>query len=190
MNPIIRDAALSIRAMEENPEDFSLFLEWMSEPEVMQYWDGFSCRYTYEDVVQQYKKHLKEQVHPCLICLQDRPLGYCQFYITDASSYEVPASPWKDFFGERSPVFGLDLFLAHEAERNQGLGRKAVQLLTSYLFSSLNAQGVVIDPKVHNARAIACYLRCGFEKLFVVPRREEQDGVLHDSLIMGLLPKG
>lgn len=40
------------------------------------------------------------------------------------------------------------------------------------------------DPKTHNARAIACYRKCGFHDCCVVPQREKQDGVLHDSLIM------
>ena len=43
---------------------------------------------------------------------------------------------------------------------------------------------LLIDPKTHNIRAIACYRKCGFSDCCVVPQREKQDGVLHDSLIM------
>ena len=35
-----------------------------------------------------------------------------------------------------------------------------------------------------NGRAIACYRKCGFRDCCVVPQREKQDGILHDSLIM------
>ncbi|MCI8799510.1 MAG: GNAT family N-acetyltransferase [Lachnospiraceae bacterium] len=45
---------------------------------------------------------------------------------------------------------------------------------------------LMIDPKIHNARAIRCYHKCGFRDLFVVPERELQDGIYHDSLIMGI----
>lgn len=35
-----------------------------------------------------------------------------------------------------------------------------------------------------NGRAIACYRKCGFRDCCVVPQRQKQDGILHDSLIM------
>lgn len=44
----------------------------------------------------------------------------------------------------------------------------------------------ILGTKIHNVRAVRCYYKCGFRDLFVVPERELQDGIYHDSLIMGI----
>jgi aminoglycoside 6'-N-acetyltransferase len=57
-------------------------------------------------------------------------------------------------------------------------------LLSKALFEIYGADVLVVDPKTHNARAIACYRKSGFTDCFVVPQREAHFGELFDSLIM------
>ena len=81
------------------------------------------------------------------------------------------------------------MFLGETALRGRGLGTRALKLLLHALFDRYGADAVMIDPKTHNTRAIRCYRKAGFQDLFVVPSRELQDGVYHDSLIMGIRKK-
>ena len=144
-----------------------------------------TVHFTLEQIAAKYNRRLEERVTPCFILLDDAPIGYCQLYPTDAESYGCPPEQLHQHVSPDARCFGIDLFL-DPSHRDQGLGRKVVSLLSCFLFTQQNAQVVLIDPKVHNARAIACYKACGFQELFIVPQREEQDGIRHDSLIMAL----
>ena len=70
----------------------------------------------------------------------------------------------------------------------QGLGTEAVRLALSHGFRS-GLHRVTVRVVAYNARAIACYLKCGF----VEEGREREaalvDGVRHDDVIMGLLAR-
>lgn len=61
-----------------------------------------------------------------------------------------------------------------------------MKVLMKALSAERNADMLMNDPKIHNVRAVRCYHKCGFRDLFVVPERELQDGIYHDSLIMGI----
>lgn len=47
----------------------------------------------------------------------------------------------------------------------QGYGTEALQLFLQYYFLTLRFEQMVLDVAAVNARAIRCYLRCGFEKV-------------------------
>ncbi len=174
---------IQIRKMQGSTADFTLFLKWMTDPEIMRYWDGMNTQYTYEKVVQKYQEHLDEQVTQCIIVYQQQEIGYCQFYALTPEEYEVSEREFFQFVAPSEKVYGIDIFLGER--RNQGIGSKALKLLMHVLFTGYHADVLMIDPKTHNQRAIRCYHKCGFEDYFVAPQREEQDGILYDSLIMG-----
>ena len=161
----------------------------MTDPETMKYWEGMTVRFTYERVVEEYRENLREQVWPCFIEYEGRAVGYCQFCTLDAAYFEVPQAGYDAFAGPEDAVFGIDMFLGETALRGRGLGTRALKLLLHALFDRYGADAVMIDPKTHNTRAIRCYRKAGFQDLFVVPSRELQDGVYHDSLIMGIRKK-
>ena len=185
MRIYISRGRMSIRTMQNTPADFEQYLTWMQNPEVMRFWDGMTVLFTQDMVEAKYRQRIEQGVMPCFIQLDDKPIGYCQFYPTDAEHYDCPPEQLRQHISPDARCFGIDLFLDPH-HRDQGLGRTVISLLSRFLFTQQNAQAVLIDPKTHNTRAIACYKACGFRELFVVPRREEQDGILHDSLIMAL----
>jgi aminoglycoside 6'-N-acetyltransferase len=187
VNVLISEGGLTIRKMEGDAADLGLFLKWMTDPQTMKYWDGMTERYTYDRVAEGYRKHLEEGVTPCILVYNGAPIGYFQFCpIRNAGDYEVPEKLYSQFVNESETVYGIDMFLGEAACRDRGLGTASLLLLSKALFRDYRADLLLIDPKVHNARAICCYHKCGFEDYFTVPHRELQDGVYHDSLIMGL----
>ena len=178
---------LRIRKMEDSAEDLGRYLGWMTDPQTMRYWEGMTEHYTCERVEREYRRHVEERVTQCFIELDGEPIGYCQFYrIGGAEDMEVPQEQYDRFIGGEESVWGVDLFIGRAELRGQGIGTRTVRLLCGELFGRYGADVIVIDPKTHNERAIRCYRKCGFEDWFVVPQRELQDGVYHDSLIMGM----
>ena len=183
------DGAVVIRSMRAEETDFQQYLQWMTDPETMKYWEGMTVRFTYERVVEEYRENLREQVWPCFMEYEGRAVGYCQFCTLDAAYFEIPQAGYDAFAGPEDAVFGIDMFLGETVLRGRGLGTRALKLLLHALFDRYGADAVMIDPKTHNTRAIRCYRKAGFQDLFVVPSRELQDGVYHDSLIMGIRKK-
>ena len=183
MSIIANQSPITIRRMEHTPADLQQYLDWMRDPEVMRFWDGMTVQHTYATVAEKYQARVNDGVTPCFILLDGQPIGYCQFYPTDADAYDCPRSQYAQHIAPTAKAFGMDLFLA-PAWRDQGMGSRVISLLCDALFRDHGADVLLIDPKAHNAPAIACYKKCGFSELFTVPKREEQDGILHDSLIM------
>lgn len=181
---IARDDRLCIREMEETEADLGQFLLWMTDPETMRFWEGMTEAYEMDRVVQEYRDHLEEQVAQCMVELDGRMIGFCQFCTLDAVLYEVPQAEWDRVVRPGEVVYGIDMFIGDVSCRDRGIGTRMLGLLCTALFEDCHADVLMIDPKVHNARAIACYRKCGFRDVCVVPQREAQDGVLHDSLIL------
>ena len=157
-----------------------------SDDETMKYWEGMTEQFTYERVVKEYRESAEEQVEQCIIEYDGKAIGFCQFCILNAQYYEVPQIQYDKFVEESDVVYGIDIFIGEVEYRNRGIGTEALRLLMKALFENYHADVLMIDPKVHNTRAIRCYHKCGFRDLFVVPKRELQDGIYHDSLIMGV----
>lgn len=187
MEIIARNEKLCIRKMQETEQDLKQHLVWMTDPDTMRYWDGMTVHYTYGMILEMYRDHQKEGVTPCFIELAGRPIGYVQFdCIPHAEGYECPEEEWNRFVRPGETVYGIDMFIGEVSCRDRGIGTEMLRLLSGALFEKYGADVLVVDPKTHNTRAIACYRKCGFEDCFTVPKREEQDGVWYDSLIMCL----
>ena len=81
----------------------------------------------------------------------------------------------------------VDLAL-HPDAHGQGLGADAVRTLARHLIDVRGHHRLVIDPAVHNERAIRCYTRVGFRPVGVQRQYERaHDGTWQDALLMDLL---
>ena len=184
MEIIAKNERLCIRKMEACEADFKQRLVWMTDPEVLKYWDG---EYDYAAIAEEYEHCLRENVTPCFIELCGKPIGYVQFDpIPDAEGYECPEEDWAQFFKPGELIYGVDMFIADVSCRDRGIGTEMLSILADALFRKYGADALVVDPKTHNKRAIACYRKCGFKDCFVVPLREAHFDELFDSLIMRL----
>ena len=82
---------------------------------------------------------------------------------------------------------GVDLFLSTAAQ-GRGLGREAIELVTTYLFEQRGHHRLTIDPAADNERAIRCYAAAGFRTVGVMRRYERgADGSFHDGVLMELV---
>lgn len=85
------------------------------------------------------------------------PAGFVQCYVVMGSG----DGWWTD---ETDPgARGIDQFLAHEHQLNQGLGRAMVRAFVAGLFADPDVTVVQTDPSPDNPRAIRCYAAAGFE---------------------------
>ncbi|GAA4478034.1 GNAT family protein [Rhodococcus olei] len=84
---------------------------------------------------------------------------------------------------------GLDLFLSAEVQ-GRGLGTEVVRVLCAHLIDDHRYHRLVIDPKLSNTPAIACYRKVGFKDVGVLREYEmRHDGTWEDGLLMDLLAR-
>lgn len=175
------DDGISIRKMEDNPFDYILMSKWISNPEVLFYYEGRDNAFNIDRIKEKYSPRIlgKESVTTCIIELNEKPIGYVQYYYENdkkdlgVENYDTP--------------YGIDVFIGETEYQNQGIGTKAIKLLTKYLFEVKSVDVILIDPQTWNSRAIKCYEKCGFKAIKILEKRELHEGQYRDNLVMLLV---
>jgi aminoglycoside 6'-N-acetyltransferase len=95
------------------------------------------------------------------------------------------------FHEEQEPKYrhaSIDIFVA-TAHMGRGVCTEAVRLVVDHLVRERGHHRITIDPAAHNAGAIRCYEKAGFERVGVMRRAERSaDGrSWHDALFMELV---
>ena len=172
---------ISIRKMEDISFDYSLMAKWLSDPEILFYYEGRDNAFSIDRIKEKYSPRIlgEEFVTPCIIELNQKPIGYVQYYyenekkVLGVENYDAP--------------YGIDAFIGETEYQNQGIGTKAIKLLTKYLFEVESADVILIDPQTWNSRAIKCYEKCGFKAIKILEKREFHECQYRDNLIMHLV---
>jgi len=187
MNYICQNETITIRVMEDCKEDYDLLTKWLSNPDVLQYYEGKSNLYDIGKVMKKFAPRAKgdELVFQCIIQYNCQAIGYIQYYQIDYGDYGITG---ENIVGKYLCPFGVDLFIGETDYWNKGLGTKLLSSLIKYLFEYKNADIVFIDPQTWNKRAIRCYEKVGFKAKDIIKNREFHDGEYKDSLIMYITP--
>ena len=76
MRPIINLDDLSIRYLKDGDEYY--LLRWLTNPEVLAYYEGRDRSYTIESIFEDF--FLEDDETRCLVLCNGSPIGYIQFY--------------------------------------------------------------------------------------------------------------
>jgi aminoglycoside 6'-N-acetyltransferase len=158
-------------------QDKILLEKWLSDPQVLQYYEGRDRPHNLEMV----EKHFYDRengVTGCIIEFEGKPIGYIQFYPVDVESkleYHLPQS---------ETIFGMDQFIGEVEYWNRGIGTKLVKSMISYLVNEKEASRIIMDPQTWNERAISCYEKCGFKKIRLLPQNELHEGEYRDCWLI------
>ncbi|MGA9290709.1 MAG: GNAT family N-acetyltransferase [Anaerobacillus sp.] len=155
MNDLIEEGDLCVRLIQEGDE--VALLKWLTDDEVLTYYEGRDCRYTHDKVLEDF--FMKDEITKCMVLIKDFPIGYVQFY--PLSHIEETILP--------SYSFGMDQFIGEPTYWNRGIGKRLVRMVVEYIVMKLDASLIVIDPQQWNHRAIACYKHVGFEEKYILP---------------------
>lgn len=166
---------LKIRSLTNS--DFPLMAKWLSDPRVLEFYEGRDNPFNEEKVKQVFGDDQKDNVVKCIFEWKEQPIGYIQFYQLNENSMLL--------YGYKNEViYGTDQFIGEVDFWNNGIGTMLVKAITSYLINIKKANAVVLDPRAENLRAIRCYENCGFTKVKVLPKRELHEGKYHDCWLL------
>jgi len=183
MDELIRTANLAIRLMRDELADYQAMARWLSDPRVLEFYDGRDHPLSLASAIEKYSPRIlaADGMTPCLLILQDEPVGYMQYYAVNDDS---KAAYGFDANQHATSLYAFDQFMGEPERWNQGLGTRAVTLLVEYLFRQKKARKIVIDPQARNPRAIRCYEKCGFRKVKLLPENELHEGKMEDCWLM------
>ncbi|EEM16587.1 GNAT family N-acetyltransferase [Bacillus pseudomycoides] len=173
---LFQKGSLSIRYVIE--DDVNTISKWLTNPEVLQYYEGRDNPQSPEQVRTHFIHDPKSAEKRCLVEHAEEPIGYIQIYLID--------SEWKKLYGyrENQNICGMDQFIGDTAYWNKGIGTELVKAAITYITDELGAEAIAMDPRVSNERAICCYEKCGFQKIKRLIKHELHEGKLEDCWMM------
>ena len=181
---------LRIRTMQNHMKDYALLSDWLSNPDVAEFYEGRTKLYNLEMVMDKFRPYTcgLEPVTPCIIEYKHMPIGYTQFYRSAPQELQAFQICTDTSLRNCKSVHGFDIFIGDPNLWGQGLGSRIIPLLTQFLFDREHADLIVINPQTWNKRAIRCYEKCGFRTRTVLPQYELHDNLLMDCAVMYLQP--
>ncbi|MBC1219631.1 acetyltransferase [Nostoc sp. UCD121] len=182
---LIQQDEITIRLMQDEIYDYELIAKWLTDAQVLEFYEGRDNPFPLERIIETYKPMIEgnDPVVPCVFYYQNIPIGYLQYCAlndlsqTDRRLYHLEHTDY---------VYGIDLFIGETDYWNKGIGTKILSAIITYLFEHLQAHKIVIDPHVDNPRAIRCYEKCGFVKLKLLPAHELHEGKYSDCWLMAI----
>lgn len=161
-------------------KDNHLLAKWLSDPNVLQYYEGRDHPFDVEKVNEVFFTPGDDEVK-CIVEYEGREIGYLQFYQLD-EEYR------KSYGCGDERVFGMDQFIGETSYWNKGIGTTLIRTMVDYLIKVMQADRIVMDPQTWNERAIRCYEKCGFKKVKLLPEHELHEGEYRDCWLIEYAP--
>ena len=175
-NFIIESKDLRVRTLVDN--DKIQLAKWLSNPEILQYYEGRDNPFDVEKVEQEFFDDEGDATR-CLVEFEEMPIGYLQYYEVDEEERQIYG-----YDGSEEIIYGMDQFIGESGYWNKGIGTQLVHLVVAYLIREKCADRIVMDPQTQNERAIRCYEKCGFKKVKLLPKRELHEGKYRDCWLI------
>ncbi len=159
-------------------EDAPLLLKWLSDPLVLAFYEGRDKAFTLETIQEKYLSK-EGGLHRYIVRYQNAPIGYVQIYPVlgeDLREYGLTPAPGR--------FYATDQFIGEPELWNQGLGQRMMLGIAHAVFTIYQADVLLSDPQVRNARAVACYLKTGYDLIKRLPAHEKHEGVMEDCYLM------
>jgi aminoglycoside 6'-N-acetyltransferase len=183
MDYICKNETILIRKLQDCDADYKLLTKWLSDPTVLEYYEGQSNSFNLDRVKEKFEHRARgeSRVNVGVVEYKENPIGFVQYY--EITPNEYSEAELIDMHEFKMP-YGMDIIIGETDYWNKGIGTEVLQTLIKHLFEHLNVDIIFIDPQTWNKRAIRCYEKCGFKAIGIIKGRERHDSEYKDSLIM------
>ena len=172
----MNDGSLKLRLLNDREEDYKMLEKWYQEEEIYSHFEQRILNYN--EIKNKYRpRTLKNAKIPVyMIEYETNPIGIIQYQLINDEN--------KKLYGiSCNNCYEIDIFIGELGMHNRGLGQKAINVLTKFLFSNFHANLLVMCPLKENIAAIKCYEKCGF-KINKVFKTEDTIGNLQEYFLM------
>ncbi|WP_066063064.1 GNAT family N-acetyltransferase [Neobacillus soli] len=166
-----------IKVRQLQPEDKHLLVKWLSNPSVLEFYEGRDNSFDLEKVNKKFY-HRENGIVRCVIEYEGVSIGYIQIYQVNETTSSI------DNYDEEETTFGMNQFIGETEYWNRGIGTLLVKSMLEYLIEKKQATRVIMDSQTTNLRAISCYEKCGFKKIRLLPNHEFHEGKYRDCWLI------
>ena len=173
-----------MRALTDSDDDMASMAAWLSDPRVLEWFEGRDKAYSLDDVIGDYSPQSLDEhgVHGCLIEHDGEPVGYIQYFRVARYAVDYGFGPDDDL----TDVWACDMFIGVPEVWGRGVGTASMSAVLDHLFVDQTARRVIIDPRVVNERAVHVYQKVGFRTVRLLPKHEVHEGQSWDNWLMEL----
>lgn len=168
---------VSFRTM--NEDDLALILKWLTDDRVLEFYDGRDKKYTQKTIREQYTEQWADELYRVIIQYDTTPIGYAQIYRVQGKLLDE-----YNYHKTDEKIYAMDQFIGEPEYWNMGIGAEYCRVACQYLRTELGADGVILDPRKNNPRAIRAYQKAGFEIIKELPEHELHEGKKEDCVLM------
>jgi len=143
-------------------DDLPILYQWFEQPHVIEWWPVPKKG---EEFFEHFLKRIRSKdTVPFLVLLDDKPLGYIQYY-----SISSEMRRWLPPLPEHS--VGIDQFIGESENLGKGYGPAFVKAFIEQVLSKKDVATVIVDPETVNIRAIKSYEKAEFKRvgIYVAP---------------------
>ncbi|WP_368901854.1 GNAT family N-acetyltransferase [Oceanobacillus oncorhynchi] len=173
---LFQNNKLTVRELTK--EDNYLLAKWLSDPAVLQFYDGRDNPFDLEKVNEKFYP-LQDNVVRCIIAFDNIEIGYIQYYLLNVDTRKKYG-----YLNDNNVIYGIDQFIGETQYWDRGIGKLLIQSMVAYLMNTKHVNKVVMDPQAWNKRAIRCYEKSGFKKIKLLPCHELHEGEYRDCWLM------
>lgn len=172
----MNDGKLKLRQLIDSNDDYKKLEKWYQEEEIYSHFE--QRKLDYKEIKEKYyTRTLKETKIPVYMIEYDKiPIGIIQYQLINSENKKL-------YNIDYNKCFEIDIFIGELNMQGQGIGEKAINLLTKYLFKEKKAESLVMCPLKNNIPAIKCYEKCDF-KINNSFKTEDTIGDLQEYLLM------
>jgi RimJ/RimL family protein N-acetyltransferase len=174
---MITGKRVRLRAIEM--DDLDRFTAWMNDPEVTQYLSTADYYPTSRLAQEQWLQaaSTRTRFDDLLLAIETlesaRHIGSIALHSTSASNRRAE----------------LGIMIGDKDYGSRGYGTDAILTILRFAFDEMNLHRVYLTVLTHNARAIACYKKCGFIEEGRLREERYLHGAYTDRLLMAILDR-
>ena len=174
---------ISFRPMKN--DDLVLMLKWLTDERVLEFYDGRDKKYTLQTICEHYTEQWSDELYRVIIEYNQIPIGYAQIYRVQGELFDE-----YNYRKTDEKIYAMDQFIGEPEYWNMGIGTEYCKVVCQYLREEMCADGVILDPRKNNPRAIRAYLKAGFKIIKELPEHEFHEGKKEDCVLMEWKARG
>lgn len=148
---------ISLRNLKDNDNDYSKLYNWCQNEYVYKWFE--QRKLSYNEIVNKYQTKLKDDNQKLFIIkCNNIDIGYTQIYkyINDIN---LPLDICKN-------IYEFDLFIGENNYLSKGIGKIIINKICETIYKKYNADAIILRVFKENIRAIKCYEKCNFKKIY------------------------
>jgi aminoglycoside 6'-N-acetyltransferase len=149
------DGEIKLRQLKNQDSDYSLLEKWYQEEEIYSQFE--QRKLNNAEIKRKYYPRTKKsaKVPVFMIEYDSHPIGIIQYQKINEENQKL--------YGlKNNNSYEIDIFIGELNLHNKGIGSKAINIMTIYLFNTKKAELIAMCPVENNEKAIKCYEKSGF----------------------------